>query len=370
MNAITLGKPIQFLKGMVNQIYREPSTGNIVGFDKVASDTAINIEYDQGLIEGGFNNPIVGMIPASVRATGTYTSQAFSLETRQLITGGSLGYNGVSSVCEQITASGTTLTVTGNPVKHYGQPSSDTLGWCYVREHGASEYQGTNYGIDLTTKTIDAFTAVNGTTYDVIYFVNNASAQVLQINDQINPTSLCIEQVYGLYAQQGVNNSYGTLKANVHVIVPLAKLTGNPGITGSQTKNSTTDGSWMALSDVTKGDVLCDSCANLGNPYIYYVIVPCDGNTSEVEALAVPGGEIDLKTSQSKLVPVVYIMPNGQTVTPDYSDLTFTSSDTDVVTVGQNTGVATGGASTGSAEITISANGGALLAYCNVLVTS
>lgn len=370
MNAITLGKPNLYLKGMVKQIFRDRATGNIVGYDTVGSEFALTVEKNDGLIEGGFLNPVVKVIPDTVRASGTYTSQAFSLETRQLATGGELAYNGISTVCETIVATGTTLAVEGTPAKSYAQKASDTYGWCYVRESGAGEYQGTNYGINLTTKEVDGFTAVSGTSYDVIYFTNIASAQVLKINDAFNPADLSLEQVYAVFSSQNGSSTQGTRYANCHVVVPHIQLTGNPGLDGTQTENSTTDGSWMALSDTENADALCDSCTS-GNGYMYYVMVPCAGATSEVESIAVPGGAVTVGVSATEQIPWLWIMPSGEPIKADYSIMTYEVADNSIATVntsGQVTGVAAG--TTTVTATLIEAERPTLTAICTIIVTA
>ena len=100
MEAIRLGDANIFLKGIVEQRYYDPETGNIIGFDNVATDGAIETSVNLQEITGGDGNPVVGIIPDSTRMTGSYTSAAFSLETRKLITGGKLHYGGVAPVCE------------------------------------------------------------------------------------------------------------------------------------------------------------------------------------------------------------------------------------------------------------------------------
>ena len=179
MEAIRLGDSNLFLKGIVQQEYYDPTTGNIIGFDNVATDGAISTEVNLQEVIGGFGNPVVGVIPDSTRMTGSYTSAAFSLHTRKLITGGKLSYGGIAPKCETITAEGTSLTVTSTPAKHYAQPASDTIAWCYVKPVGAGTYMGTNYGVNIGTKTVN-FTAIAGQQYQVFYLSLNGIFLLLQ----------------------------------------------------------------------------------------------------------------------------------------------------------------------------------------------
>lgn len=345
MDAITLGKPNMFAKGLVEQTYIDPQTGNIVGYDNVASEAAITTEVNLQEITGSFKNPVVGIIPDSTKFTGTYTSQAFSLQTRKLISGGKLHYNGVSSVCEKVTAAEGKITVSRTPVKHYAQPKSDEYAWCYVREAGASEYEGTNYSVDMTTLQVVNYTPVNGTEYEVFYFIQNPSAEVLELPDNFNPSVIAINQKWGMYAKQNNSITQSTLQGYLYVTIPLAVLSGDAGMTGSQTENSTTDGSWTAIApDNTVMD--CADCGTVVNAMAYYVFVPCGATTQSVEALAIVGGGVSVKVNETAMLPLKYIMPDGSIAQPDFNgdDISYTVDDDTKATVvkGVITGLATG----------------------------
>ena len=378
MDAIRLGDANTFLKGMVEQIYYDPTSGNIIGYDNVATDGAIETQVNLQEITGGFGNPVVGIIPDSTRMTGSYTSAAFSLHTRKLITGGNLKYGGVSPVCETITAVGTTLTVTKTPAKHYAQPLADEKAWCYVKPVGAAGYLGTNYGVDITTKIVN-YTAVAGQSYEVFYFVENSSAQVLELPDMFNPSVVTISQKYGVYAKQNSSVSHGTLQGYMYVVVPRAVLNGNAGVSANQTDAATTDGSWMALSP-DQNSLVCDDCASSTKTFAYYIYVPCGGETAAVEELAVIGGGVSVKATETAQIPVVYVMPDGSTQTPTYTNLTYAigvtpavdgtpSKDTkaQVDVNGQVKGLAAG---TTEVKITLVKGEKTLETYCNVTVTA
>lgn len=378
MDAIRLGDPNIFLKGIVEQIYYDPTTGHIIGYDNVATDGAIETNVNLQEITGGFGNPVVGVIPDSTRMTGTYTSAAFSLHTRQMITGGNLHYNAVSPVCETITATGTTLTVSKTPAKHYAQPLSDVKAWCYVKPVGAATYMGTNYGVDITTKQVN-YTAVTGQSYEVFYFTENQSAQVLELPDMFNPSVVTISQKYGVYAKQNSTVSHGTLQGYLYVVVPRAILNGNAGVSANQTDAATTDGSWMALSP-DQNMMVCDDCANASKTFAYYIYVPCGGETAAVADLAVIGGGVSVKVNETAQIPVVYVMPDGSTQTPTYTNLTYAIGSTaatvstpskdskaQVDVNGQVKGLAAG---TSEVTITLVKGEQTFETYCNVTVTS
>ena len=370
MNAITLGNPNLFLKGIAELTFMDPSTGNIIGFDNVGSDAAVTSSVNLQEVAGGLGNALVGVFPDTVRLTGTYTSQAFSLETRRLITGGTLAYNAVAPVCETITASGTTLTVSKTPAKHYGQSAADTNAWCYVKPQGAATYPGTNYEINIGTKTVVNFAATANQTYEVYYFAQNASAQSLEIPDVFNPTNVTVSIKYGVYAKQNNAVTGGTLQGWLYVIVPRAILNGDAGVSANQTANATTDNSWMALSPDSSG-LTCSDCTSSGNGLAYYVYVPCGDAAAGVMALAVPGGGISVAVSQTKQIPVKYVMPDDTLAQPTYTDLTYSSAATSTATV-TSAGVVTGVAA-GNTTVTITltkADSTTLTTTCAVTVTS
>lgn len=350
MNAITLGNPNLFLKGIAEQTFFDPSTGNIVGFDNVASDAAISTSVNLQEVTGGFGNAVVGVFPDTVRLTGTYTSQAFSLQTRRLITGGALAYNAVAPICETIKANSTELTVSKTPAKHYGQPAADENAWCYVKPQGAAGYAGTNYELDITSKKVLNFVATVDQTYEVYYFSVNASAQSLEIPEVFNPANVTVQTKYGVYAKQNNAVSGGTLQGWLYVIVPVAILSGDAGVSASQTSNATTDNSWTAISPDHTG-LKCADCNGAADALAYYVYVPCGDANADVEALVVPGGGITVAAGADKQLPVKYLMPNDTLVQPTYSDMTYVSSATGTATV-DSAGLVHGVAA-GSTTITV-----------------
>lgn len=351
MNAITLGTPNLFLKGIAEQTFYDPTTGNIVGFDNVASEAAISTSVNLQEVVGGMGNALVGVFPDTVRLTGTYTSQAFSLETRRLITGGILAYNAVAPICETVTGASNKLTVEHTPVKHYGQGAADEYCWCYVKPQGAATYSGQNYKVDPATREVKDYAAEDGKTYEVYYFAENASAQSLSIPDVFNPVNVTVSTKYGVYAKQNNAVTGGTLQGWLYVVVPVAMLTGDAGVSANQTTNATTDGSWMAVSPDSAG-LSCADCAQSGNALAYYVFVPCGDATVNVLELAVVGGGVTVTAGGDPVqIPVKYVMPGDMMVQPVYTDLTYVSANTSIATV-DNAGMVTGVAA-GNTSVTI-----------------
>lgn len=347
--AFTFGNKDMFVMGVVDQTLYDPTTGNIIGYDRLANDVAIQYTFELTDITG-FNQSLVMSIPHTTRLTGTYTSAAFSLAQRALLSGSETSYNAVARVCEEITAEGTTLTVTKQPALFYAQPSSDTTGWCYVREKGAATSDGTNYGVDLTTKEVQGFSASSGTTYEVTYFTNMASAEVAPLKAAANPSVVSISQRWAVYAAQNGNKESGTLQGYLYFNVPLAMLEGDAGMDGNQTTNSTTSYNWRALENVTNMPV-CDVCGTNTNNLAYYVYVPCGSETQSVSQLVIVGGPMELTANQQEQIPVKYLMPDGSVVQPVFTDLSYESAADGTATVDEN-GVVKGVAA-GNTTVTV-----------------
>ena len=326
METFTFGNPNMFVEGVVDQYLIDPTTGHIVGYDKVGTDVAINYTFDLADVTGGLNNQLVMQIAHTTRLSGTYTSAAFSLAQRALQSGGTVGNNAIVPHCETVTAS-SGLTVTGTPQKAYSQPYSDTEGWCYVRPHGTTEtYSGTNCKINLSTKKVVDYSATNGTQYDVFYFIQNPSAEVLPMSASAMPSIVSIRQRWAVYAAQGTSTNRGSLYGYLYVEVPRAVLTGDGGIDGNQTTNSTTSYSWNAIP-ANENIPECADCGSDSDNLFYYMFVPCGDPLQNVEGIAVVGGTVSVGTTQAtgKYIPVVYVMKDGSAVQADYSKLTFTA---------------------------------------------
>lgn len=370
MITFNFGDPNLFCQGVVEQTLFDPTTGNVIGYDKVGSDVAIKYTFEFAEITGGFNNALVGLIPHTTRLTGTYTSQAFSLSQRALLSGGELGYNAVSPVCETVNATGTKLAVSKTPAKAYSQPTDDVYCWAQVREHGTTRYAGTNYKLDPASKEVVDFVATPGKDYDVFYFTALTSAQVLSLPEAANPSVVAVHQKWGIYANSNGERSNGTLQGYLYIVVPRALLEGDAGLDGNQTTNAKSNYNWRAVA-ASDNIPVCDDCGSAVGALGYYIYVPCGDTTQSVEALAVIGGGVTVAQGGTVQIPVKYIMPNGQIEQPVYTDLTYTvAADGSSVASVSTAGVVTG-SSAGNTVVTITLenSAGAIKTDCTVTVT-
>lgn len=359
MNPIIFGDPRLFVMGAELTV-TERATGNIVAYDNVGTEAAFNYTFQLAEIAGGIQNQLAGLIPHSTRASGSYTSNAFSLAERALLTGGELSSNAVAPICEVVTANGTTLTVSNTPAKEQSQPADDVYAWCLVCPHGASSFAGTNYGVDISTKQVQNFTAISGEQYDVYYFTEWASAKQLALPAGANPSTVAVRLKWAVYSSQNGDRAHGTLAGYVYNIFPNCMLTGDAGLSGNNTSNATTQYSWTAM-DINDNMPKCDDCNGATSNIGYYVFVPCGTEYASVENIVVVGGDMTLTVGTDKQLNIRLIMHDGSVEYPDFSDLTYNSATSGVATinaggvvhpVAQGTSVITATLNTGSKTIT------------------
>lgn len=367
--AIRFGDPSLFVKGVAEQIYMDPSTGNILGYDRVASNSAVTMSVNLTEITGGMTNKLLGVIPDTTRLSGTYTSAAFSLETRRLITGGQLAYNAICPFCETITAESGSLTVSNTPVRSYVQPAEDNGCWCYVSEKNGGTQRGDNYFVNPETKEVENFYAEIGKTYEVTYYIHNASALGLTSPSIWNPVITTIQTRYAVYGKQGKNEKQGVLRGWLYFVIPRAILNANSGVGASQTGIGETDGSWIALTNKRENMPYC-SCDDDTSPIAYYAYVPCGDETVKIRELVVSGGGMTIAAGKSARLALKLIYEDDAVEQPDYSKLNYSSSNDSVATVNSEGYVY--GESAGSSVVTAyfsKGDGSMLSAACSVTVT-
>ena len=358
-----LDNPSIYVKGTADIWAFNTETGDVDGYSNKLDTSSITSSVNNGEIRAGLGAPVVINLTDSATFTGEVTAQDFSIEARQFQTGGKLAYNGTVPYRENITATGTTLTVTNTPVAAYGEASSNPTYSCYVGSDGV------NYQVNPTTKQIVNFTAEEGQTYCVMYFVEAASAHELTIPTVFAPGIKRVMIRMAAYSAQGNSSMNSSFVGYVYVHIPRAQFVGgDAGINGSQTENATTTWTFSALA-YDEADVTCAECAMDNSVLGYMVYVPCGDVTQSVEALVVTGGMVTVAAEGSVQIPVYYVMPDNSLVTPNYSDLTF-QSEADATATVSPTGFVTG-VSAGNTTINISITSQPTIkTVCNVTVTS
>ena len=365
--ALKMDKAPIYLKGTVEMWVHDIVTGDLIGYSNKVSSSNFTSSVNAGEIRAGIGAPVVINIPDSATFTGEVTSADFSLEARQLATGGNLGFNGTVAVMEKVTASGTSLTLKGTPAPAYGESASAEKYACYVGSDGK------NYGVDPKTKQVDGFTAQEGTEYCVRYYTKMATAQELTIPTAFNPTVARVTIKMAAYAAQGGNAMNGSRVGNLYIHIPRAQfINGDVGVNGSQTEAATTSWTFSALSyDAT--DATCSECATDNSVLGYMVYAPCDESAmSMIRALVIVGNIVTVKQGGTAQTPVFYAMDNGQLVTPNYGDLTFevAKEGGSYAKVGAHTGTIEG-TTAGKATLTVKVTAKPeLTATANVTVTA
>lgn len=331
MNAIQLGNPNLFLKGMAKVTITDPETGNIIGMDTIPTSAAFSTSANLGEVVGGVGNKLLITIPDTVRVTGSVSSQAFSLKQKAIQMGTDITAGAIAQVVEAVTASGTSISVAGTPAKSPAQSANDTYGWAYVREHGKKTYIGTNYKVDLSTGAIIDFTATNGVQYDVLYFTSFVAGETLNIKDVFAPTIASITIQYMVYSKKGNSVSNSSLYGYIYVTIPRAQFGGDAGISGSQTEVATATYEWNALApdnDITLGE----TCNTAAGDYAIVSLIPCE-NTAKYIAIESLGGGVALTSGDTDSIGIVAMTPDGAIQILDTTACSYTSNNTSVATV-------------------------------------
>ena len=345
-----------YAKGTMDVWLFNPATGDLDYYSNKVQTNQLTTSVNMGAINAGVGNPVVINLPDTSQINLTLTAADLSLEARALSTGGTIGYNGVIPVMESITASGTSIQVTGIPTAAYGMDKP----YAYIDKAGDA------YEVDPDTGLISGFTSVNGQSYCVRYFSKAASAKELTLSTVFAPA---VEVAYiriPCYSAQGSSANQGSKCGDLYIWIPRMQFSGNAATDGSQTTAATTDISGSALSyDAAVQSGVCEESAMTSLAYMVYM--PLGGATVAVEGLAIVGGEIAVTVGDDVQTPVKYVI-NGVLVQPDYADLTYTITDTTTATVDAN-GLITGAAA-GSTEITVTLADPALSVVANVTVSA
>ncbi len=361
--AFNLDTPSMYVKGTADIWVFNTQTGDVEGYSNKLDTSTLTSTANNGEIRAGLAAPVVMYLPDSSSFTGEVTAQDFSLQARQFQTGGNLAYNGTVMVKESIVASGTTLTVTNTPVAAYGEPSSNSTYACYVGNDGV------NYQVNPTTKQVVNFTAEEGQTYCVTYFIQAASAQELTIPTVFQPGVKRVMIRMAVYMAQGETSQNSSFAGWLYVHIPRAQFVdGDAGVNGSQTANATTSWKFSALA-YNEADVTCAVCAQDNSVFGYMVFAPCNYVSAAVTGLAISGGGVTVAEEGTQQIPVFYIMADNSLVTPNYADLTFESNATGTANVSP-TGLVTGVAQ-GDTTINVSITAKpSITAVCPVTVTA
>lgn len=350
-----------FLKGTATAYLQDPQTNDIVYCDDAFQTANVQTSITQGEIRGGIGNPIQAMIPSDSALAVNFVSARFNLFAKAGQVGAALSYGAPVMVCQTVTATGSALNIDvsgGVPVAAIG--ASDVV--CFVQEVGAAspvETGGIAYDIS-ETGAISGFAAESGKTYKVWYHITRANAQVATISSLFEPHVYRFTAIMAVYDMAGASgNNQGTHVGNLYIIVPRLKLGGDAGgVTGDQTTADTTSitGQALAYSPETI-DGECDDCSASGNPFAYYIYVPCD-TTSGIEGVVAQVGGVISVTPGSTYQVTPALVVNGNLVRNIKSGFSYKMADGAAATV-SDAGLITAAATEEDVELTVSYTDGA-----------
>ena len=325
---IQLNNRYLFAKGTCNVVVSDPATGNIDYQSNKVQTSQLTTSVNMNEIRAGLGNAIAIQLPTDSAVNLELTAADFSMATRAMQLGSSVTYNAAAPVCEVITATTSTLTVTSSAAPVAPQGFNKAI--AYVND-GVSD-ASTAYEID-SSKNIVGFTATPGTTYRVYYWLSNASAQQMTAYSVFAPAIKHVTIQIAVYSTENVASaSNASLVGWLYCIVPRMQFSAKADTDGSQSGNVTSMLSGTALSYDPDADVtVCTDCGL--SELAYWVYVPNGSVTQSVANLAVIGGGLSIVNGSTAQIPVRFLMDDGSLVVPDYTLMTYSSSPSGKVTI-------------------------------------
>ena len=356
--ADSFNKPYRYVKG-IYEMKCFATTGNrdLLYYDNKITDSNISTSVNMGELTGGIGNATLIMLPDTAKINVTLTAQDVDLRSRQLQTGGTLGYNGIVDVCEIIEATGTTLSVSKTPCAPYGSESV----CCYINGNG------TAYEFAAGTASVADFSATPGDTYSIRYYTKVVNAEELSIDTLFNPSVVSLEIKMPVYAST-TGAASGALCGYWFIYIPRYQFNGDASLSVNQTTAGTSGLSGQALA-YDANDANACTLSNLSK-LAYMVYQPIDV-TEAIEGLFIVGGAIAGKASESALTPVKVLMADGSVAQPDYSTLTFDipAGDSSIATVNSAGVISFVGAGDTEVTVTVTGSSPAISTVANVNVT-
>ena len=319
-------------------VYGYDSNDNLLFVGKTLLDSSIETTLSNTDVRAGKGNQLQYIYYHTAEMNITINEAQFSLEFLALNTGSSIETGANIWTEESVTVTnGAGVVTKGTPLAIQTQT---IYGWV-TKEDGTVErvaFSGAGFTL--------ADSSYNGTVC-VRYYTNDAAARKVTVYADMLPSTIRLVMVGTLASSDSTTNQIGT----VQIEVPRASMTGAFTLSMTPDAVAQTPLSVRALASTeTAGG--CD-----GNRPIYATITEkIDGAKwyDNVIALAIKGGDFNLKSGDSKTLQVYAIQNDGSAAfLAPVGGLTFASSETSKATVegGIVSGVAAG-SSTIKATIT------------------
>ena len=376
--AVSFKKKSLFSKGIIHAEFFDPATDDLIGYSAYVSNFGLAGSMNNGEVAAGPGSMLVMCIPDTARLNITAQTADTDLNSLALPVGGTVAGNGVIETVVGVAASGSTLTVS-NAVAPYGG------------QNGAIAYVLTSSGTDKAAVeaasgiahavgldgTIADFTATNGNTYCVKYFITNSSAEVLSIPALFAPKVVRAHFAVNLYSKDGSGDVMSSSIVGIrHYYFPYYFFTATMNETASQTETGTVDLSGTCLT--YEEAITAGNCAAVGNQLYGFIVdemIGANSSTSKVDGIYFVGlgAGATVVRGATIALPVKYSVNGVLTNISDMTQVTFTSSDTTKATIPAHSNVATGvaaGNSNITASVTNSATGVTYTATCALTVTA
>lgn len=332
---IQLNNKYLYAKGTCNVVVSDPTTGNIDYQSNKVQTSQLTTSVNMNEVRAGLGNAIAIQLPSDSAVNLELTAADFSMKTRAMQLGSSVTYNAAAPTCEVIEATGATISVDANATPVAPQGYSKAI--CYVND-GTSDVS-TAYEINSSNQVV-GFTATNGRTYRVYYWVANASAQQVTAYSVFAPAVKHVTIQIAVYSNENASSAQqSSLVGWLYVIIPRMQFSAKADTDGSQTANVVSMLSGTALAyDPESTGALCTDCGL--SELAYWVYVPNGSDLQSVASLAVIGGGLNMVNGTTAQIPVRFLMEDGSLVVPDYSLMTYTPASSSIATV-SSTGVVT-----------------------------
>lgn len=357
MSTYTFKPQMLFTKGIAYAEFFDVNNSNLLGYSPYATDFGLNGSMNDGDVEGGIGNQLIISLPDTSRLAVTCKTADSALNNLALPIGQDLAGYGVIETMTAIVASGTSLSL-ANAVAPYGAENPV----CYILTSSGSDKAeveaASGVAHTVSSGTIQDFTAVNGNTYCVKYFVANSSADKLTIPALFQPKVVRAHFAVNVYAQNGSGDAMsGTLVKIRHYYFPRYQFNSPLQVTESQTTPGSTDLSGRCLSyQQALESGMCASENNAAYGFIVDEIVGSNTSTAKVEGIYFIGlgTSFQITNGETVTIPVKYAVNGVLTDISDMSKVTFTSSATAKASFADSHSNVLTAASTGDTVITCS----------------
>ena len=299
-------------------VYGYDSNDNLLFVGKTLLDSSIETTLSNTDVRAGKGNQLQYIYYHTAEMNITINEAQFSLEFLALNTGSSIE-TGADIWTEESVAvtNGAGVVTKGTPLAIQTQT---IYGWV-TKEDGTVErvvFEGANFTLSDGS--------YNGTVC-VRYYTNDAAARKVTVYADMLPSTIRLVMVGTLASSDSTTNQIGT----VQIEVPRASMTGAFTLSMTPDAVAQTPLSVRALAS-TKAAGGCE-----GNRPIYATITEKINGAKwydNVIALAIKGGDFDLKSGDSKTLQVYAIKNDGSAAfLAPVGGLTFASSETSKATV-------------------------------------